>query len=790
MTALLRSLARMLATWYGALAVIVVLATAMLLPGLGRPGLWEPNERQASDRATPTPIPVVPSVSPTGKVTPAPVQKPEDSCTRTAPRDAEARSLQSRAIEFGKDISDTDGGRRLPFALMGLLCVLATAGIAMRLAGGRAAVLTTIVLLAMPMLSMQSRMLTTEIGTACGASLIVYALVAFMRLGAGYGTVLAAIDAAVAVAAMTAGSYLGFYGGGALLGLLVPILAAGLAGMFALPWREKSRGEKIVPFIAWVVAAALIAALVHQIYELKPLSQGMLPAPREVFGKALVSDNCWSRMLGGLWRPDDNVAEIFDSTWEQIAYGTFPWGILAPVAAGALLVGADTDRKRAGALALAWAGTAYIATEVFQRKVGYAIFAGFPALALAIGVWLDDLLARRARSTAESAPTGGLILIAVFFLLAVVTFGKDLYAYPDRMTSLVVGDLGVVGAEPLKYPKESLLLWLPTKLWIFVLGSLTSLAFAFALALWRDGQSAYAVWSRKACRICAVAAIAGTVVIAAFWPFVWQPRLAENLSSKAMFETYDALKKPGDKLVIMGDLGTAATSYAHDKVEMVTGREGLVKALSQPSRVFAIAPEGELCSLHRDLAKQDYFIIDDRNVRSHLLSNKIDGATDHNPLKDSILHTAPTKMRQVPKPDAKIIWDKKIELVGWDIPETMKKGKRYTIKLYYKVLAPPGGKWKVLMHIDGAMRFNAGGCCDHWPIDDVCASGMWQPGDYIVDSYTLTAGGKSFSTGDYQVWIGFFTGTAPNFKNMPISDSPPAMRDSVDRVKVATIHLE
>ncbi|HEY4059040.1 MAG TPA: hypothetical protein VGM39_20635, partial [Kofleriaceae bacterium] len=310
MTALLRSLARVLATWYGALAVVLVLATALILPGLGKPGLWEPNERQASDRAAPTGPQVVPLFNATGKmipVPPPPVQKKDETCARTAPVDAKARSLQSRGILFGKDVSDSDGGRRLPFALMGLLCVLATAGTAMRLAGGRAAVLTAIVLLSMPLLTMQSRMLTTEIGTACGASLIVYALVAFMRLGAGYGTALAAIDAAVAVAAMTAGSYLGFYGGGALLGLFVPIMAAGLAGMFAIPWQGKSRGEKIVPFIAWLVAAALLVALAHEVYQLKPLEHGMLPAPREVFGKALVSDNCWSRMLGGLWRPDDNV---------------------------------------------------------------------------------------------------------------------------------------------------------------------------------------------------------------------------------------------------------------------------------------------------------------------------------------------------------------------------------------------------------------------------------------------------------------------------------------------------
>src|SRR5262249_52639251 len=161
-------------------------------------------ERQLADRVAP-PVAIEKSAQ-----KPPVTDTDPDACTRTAPKEAKARQLGNRAVVWGRDISDSDGGRRLPFAIMGLLTVLGAAGIAMRFAGARAGVLTAIVLLAMPLCALQSRMLTNEIGTACGATLLVYGLVALSRLGAGYGTALAAVDAAIAVAALVLGQYLGF----------------------------------------------------------------------------------------------------------------------------------------------------------------------------------------------------------------------------------------------------------------------------------------------------------------------------------------------------------------------------------------------------------------------------------------------------------------------------------------------------------------------------------------------------------------------------------------------------
>jgi hypothetical protein len=84
------------------------------------------------------------------------------------------------------------------------------------------------------------------------------------------------------------------------------------------------------------------------------------------------------------------------------------------------------------------------------------------------------------------------------------------------------------------------------------------------------------------------------------------------------------------------------------------------------------------------------------------------------------------------------------------------------------------------------LRFNG----DHEPINGRCQTSTWQPGDYIVDTFTLRAGGGTFPAGPYEVWTGFFTGSNPNWKNMAVSEAPADMRDTADRVKITTITLD
>lgn len=772
-----RLIAAKLRRWPAALAACFLLAAAVLLPRLGGPGLWEPQERQLSDRVAPPIHPNLPATKPAlAKPDPA-----SDRCLRTPPADAAARSLTSRAIVLGRDqLADSDAGRRWPLALLGLFTVLAAAGTAMRLAGPRAGVVSAIVLLAMPLLVLQSRMLTSEIGTACGASLIVYGLVALGHLRRPL-----VLDAAVATIALAAGVAIGFYGGGALLGLVVPLGAVAAAGGVGVPLiaairRREPVGSWIAALVAALAVIALLGLLASQLYDLKTPYPGMTPPPaRALLGKAIVPTGCYSWALGGIWRPEDDLRMIYDSSVEQIAYGTYPWGLLAPLAMAALLGDADARRRRLGAITLAWAGAAWIAGEVFQRKVGFTIYAGFPALAIAVGAWLDGVLSRRAQGEVGATPLGAK-LIALFAVLGMIDLGKDLQSFAERLTSLLVGN------DAIAYPTQSRLLLLPTRMWVLILGAVIAIGFALALSMWRAGDAPRERWYQRFATRAAITSIGATILLGAFWSAIWQPRLAFHLSSKAMFESYEALAKPGDELVFMGDLGQAPVAYTSKPPQSVPDRSQIIAALGRPNRVFAIAPQSELCALHREIAGKPYFVVDDRNTRNLLLSNRVDGTTDKNPLRTAIVHDEPKNIAN--RPRGKVVWDGKIQLLGWDMPKRVPRGSSFQVTVYYKILQPVGGNWKTLMHFDGAAGRAGNG--DHEPINGRCPTSTWQQGDYIIDTFTPRAGGGASPAGTYEVWLGFFTGAAPNWKNMAVSEAPGDMRDTVDRVKITSLGLE
>ncbi|MCX5744428.1 MAG: glycosyltransferase family 39 protein, partial [Proteobacteria bacterium] len=782
--------------WTTALVVVLLLGFVMLIPGLGRVGFWEPQERQLVDRIAPREALATKKAAELAKqkaAAPLSTKAPVDeACPKQAKDGALARSLQTRAPAFGRDsFGDSDAGRRLPIALMGLLTVLATFGIAARVTRSpRAGILAALVVLSFPLLVLQSRMITSEIGTACGGSLIVYGLIS---LGAGRARGWrVVVDGLVAILAILGGAALGFLGGGMLLGLIVPVGAVAAASGLGAPaigalgrllgrgaravvgkLRPRSlvgrprpsetsgtdawtTGELVVGAIATVAVVVLLGILASQIYEIRPPYPGMLPPGRTLLGKVIAPTGCWSDALGGIYKPEDLISEIFDSSFEQIAYGTFPWGILAPIAMAGLLRG-DRAEQKLGALTLAWAGAAWIATEVFARKVGFSIWAGFPAMAVAIGGWLDHTFAQRRAAlntppddldpdrASRLAPT---LLVGLFVVLAVLDLGKDLQSFTERLTSLLLGN------DAIPYPIASRLVMLPTRVWIFLLGLVVALGFAVSMIVWHPGSSPRDAWRRKIANRATAITFAGTVVVAAFWSFGWHPALAINLSSKTMFDQWHELRAPGDQLVVMGDLGDAPFDYGSadggPEVELATSRDAIVKAIARPNRVFAIAPQTELCTLHREIGGKPYFVLDDRNVRSVLLSNRVDGATDRNPLAETILHAEP-KAELIPqRPKAKVVWDNKIQLLGWNIPKSVPRGTKFDVTLYYKILAPVGGAWTSLMHFDGPTRFNG----DHKPINDRCPTSTWQPGDYIIDTFTVTAGGATFPKTNYELWIG------------------------------------
>jgi 4-amino-4-deoxy-L-arabinose transferase-like glycosyltransferase len=743
----------------------VVLAATVLLAALGTPGLWEPQELAVADHAVARNEPARPDPA-------ASKPAPAAACPKTAPSDDGARTLTERAAATGQ----SSAGMRLPLALLGVLTVLAVFAIAMRFAGARAGLLASLVCLSFPLLVLQARQLTSELGTAAGATLLIFGLTHALRPWPGRWRT---VDLSLSLLAIPVGGALAFYGGGALLGLLPPLLAvtAIAAGSGLCFRRDRSApGWSITGLLSIAAVVSVVAVLAWQLYDLRD----PIPGTRALAGKSIVPADCWSTALGGLWRFDDDLRTTYDSVFEQIAFGTFPWGIVAPLAIAILLGSPEERQRRAAVLTLGWAAASWIATAAFQRKVGFAIFAGFPALAVIIGLWLDNVVdavtGERASSKRPNPHALGGLLVGLFIVLGALALGKDLQTFPERITSLLVGN------DAVKYPKNAVLFGVPLRAYLLALGVAVAGSLAMTLWTWREPVSPMRhIWSRRALAAC----LGATVITCGFWP-LWHLALSRNLSSKQVFSTYQELRKDGDALGIMGDMGNAPRYYTDGNFEKLGNRDALLAFLKRPERVFALAPASELCAIHRGAMGQPYHVLDDTSARTLLLSNRVDGSADRNPLATAILRAEPAGIKTRPT-GGRIIYDDKIELIGWTMRDRVGRGDEFEVTLYFKILKSVGGSWKIFAHFDGSgLRFQG----DHDPINNRCQTSFWQEGDYVVDRFQVDAGDATFNLGSYELRIGFFTGSAPNWKNMKVSSAPPGSLDSNDRVRLGAIILD
>ena len=762
---------------------MVILGALVLLPGIGRPGLWEPQEMAVADEAAARAdgtYQAPPAIAPTC---------PERSIDG-------ARTLTPRLGAWGIDhLAVSDAGLRIPLALLGLLGVLAVFGVAWRLGSTRAAVVSAIALMSFPLWSLQSRQLTGELPGAVGASLLVYALCAIAAPHRRTPAILA-IDLLAAAAALILGLRLAFEGSGALVGLLPPLLAVACAGAFAGPALYRALRRRLRPDddagepVDWWRTGAVIGATVAtaavaiwiavQVFDLGPRT----PGTRAIGDHSILTSECWSSALGGTWRKDDDLLATYDRLFEQSGYGMFPWSILAVIALGALASGLGGERRRfAGALLFVWAAAGWVVASVFVRKVGLVVFPGFPACAIAIGLFVDALYERRAAAASDPASyrDAAWSLCGLALVLGVIVLGKDLQAFPERLTSLIAG-----GTDQIKYPAQARLLGVPAKAWLLALGLIAVLPFALDLWLWRPASRAgerpgflESSGLSSLARFGMPAALAMSIVLALFWTHGWHRGLSQNLSSKHIFSLYRDLRKPGDTLGIMGSMGNAPRYYAGGPWDRLAGRDNLLEYLRRPTRVFAMAPAGELCAIHK--AKADgltYFVLDDSNTSTLLLSNQLGNRTDRNPIATAILRERPADIGT----PVSVTYDDAIEIIGVKLPASVKRGDTFEVTMYYRVLKPIAGAWKVFAHFDGGQRFNG----DHDPIRGRCATNYWQAGDYIVDRFTANAGNVTFARGNYDMWVGFFTGSNPNWRNMTVTKGA---KDNNNRVKVGTIKL-
>ena len=823
--------------------IVLAVALLVILPRLGSYGFWEPREiavadaarkwieqkgkrddrpaaeEEAEPPAAPVEQPPVPSQPPPSS---SPSAEPGMSAEPgvaaepgAAPQPGEAqpaRKIQGRKssarapaeprfterlVAYGIEGSGfSEFGARWPLALLGLIAVMAAYLLGARLASPRAGLIAGSALLTTPFLILENRQLTSEVAGIAGSTLIALGL-SGMALSSRWkalvgrgGRASLAPGALIAcdLAALAAGVVLAREAVGDLLGLIPPLAGFGL-GVLAWALLDRRRGAARSPAVvvgALALVAAVAAALVFFQQHFSWVEAG--PGDRHLFGWTLDAESVRIAALGAPWKDAGDVQVPFSAAFEQIAFGLYPWVALAPIALIWLLFGfarqgEDNGDQPAGPAPFAghvlfvWTAIAVLLTAIAIRKIGPVLFPAVTASAIAVGIWIDALFTRRQRADSADDPgAGSLPLVALFVLFAALVIGKDISAAPEEFTSLTAA------GQVVKYPAGAKLHY-----GIFALGALFGLCAASGLFFWRGpyrflarpkGRDLIAPIGRYGLH----AAVAVAVFFALFVSHAWIPGLSARMSSRDVLARYRELRREGDVLGILGNLGSGPTYYAGSDYEKLNSRGDLIRFLGRKERVFALTRATEMCALQKEKAKKSFpfYVVDDENVQFRLLSNKLlEGEEDLNPLVGAVSRTPPEGVRSAPLAG----WDGQIELVGATLPKSVERGETFEATFIYKIVKPVTRPWKVFVHIDGKAPPRIIG--DHAFVGGHCPASTFQPGDYVIDEFAARVPGSA-TRGEHRVWVGFFVGSAGNYTNMKVTTGTP---DDNNRVDIGAIQV-
>lgn len=245
----------------------------------------------------------------------------------------------------------------------------------------------------------------------------------------------------------------------------------------------------------------------------------------------------------------------------------------------------------------------------------------------------------------------------------------------------------------------------------------------------------------------------------------YYPALANQLSPKEIFESYQRTRRGDEPLALFGVGGRTAAYYAGAQPTLLKGTEGALDWLmgAEPgTRRFVAASTSELARLNRGYRerapeRQNLPVIDGRSSQIVLLASSLEpGQKNENPLSRFILAEPPSPQRKI-----EAVFEDKLELLGYDVVDAAGKlvtrvapGKTYRIRTYFKVLRPMSTEWEMFIHVDGFRRRHNG---DHKLCDGRYPVSLWLEGDLIMDEYELKLA-PNFSAGAYTVWLGLFVG--------------------------------
>ncbi|HZS38014.1 MAG TPA: glycosyltransferase family 39 protein [Polyangia bacterium] len=700
-------------------AILAALGLLLFFPFLSSFGLWDPYEIRIADAA-----------------------RALDQHWTWGPQLGKP-PLLVWAVTIGfKYLGVGELGGRVPIALLSLATLLATYYAGVRFVGRRGALFGAFALATTPAFLLGARQLTSDAPMLLGAVLAVGGLAraAWAEPEASLGS--RVLDLALGVL----GLVIGQFSCGLVVGVIAPIATVTVA----LALGGGSRLMILVGALATLVPAVEAAMLWRH-------------------------PSGYSFLLGGVPHALGSSV-VVTSHLKQLGFGLFPWIAVAPVAAMRFFSDADPDaatvrdgrtpaRERFGAMLLVtWFVVGYLAGTVQAAGVADLHIPVGPALLLLVGGYLDELL-----DDPRPLPFAGLTVAVGALIL-----GRDFFLFPEQYVAVHM-------MEQVRWPGP--LTHLPYLVMAFAgfFGGVLGLGLGAPLV--RGGAASDDERKRRDAaqvrgRRMLIAASGGAALLMMLVSEYWIiPQVSKHLSAREIYGKAHKLD-PNAPVGQYRFNASGASYYGGGKTPTTLNTVAdLFTFLANKERVFVMAGSDELPAIDQEARqrKQDYFVIDDSNSRYLVLTNRLGpNEKDLNPLRLFISD-------QPPKPThpLEVNFDNKVALLGYDLPDILDRGQEFKIRLYFKVMAPLGGSYKVFLHFDGpGTRFNG----DHVPLEGRFPTQNWVPGYYITDEHLMTPDRATQPSGYYRIFMGMFAGD----QRLKVISGP---QDGDQRVKLGQVTI-
>ncbi len=252
-------------------------------------------------------------------------------------------------------------------------------------------------------------------------------------------------------------------------------------------------------------------------------------------------------------------------------------------------------------------------------------------------------------------------------------------------------------------------------------------------------------------------------VLAAAVGGYYYPALANQLSPKEVFESYARVRVAAEPLGLFGVGSRTAAYYAGGQPPSftdATSAHAWLAAGGEGERRFLAMKADELGRLnkaYRENTRNNLPVLDARSSQIVLAGSRLaPNEKNQNPF-DKLILSAPPK----PQRPLAVNMEDKLEVLGIDLLDDKNKlvdfvspGRKYTVRTYYRSLAPITTEWEAFIHIDGFQRRHNG---DHKIMQGKYPFALWLKDDVMVDVHEFQLE-PNFSPGNYTIYFGLFLG--------------------------------